>query len=348
MVTSTLEETKRGGGDVEVGDVVLIDDIPVPREVGVRRGTLENDGGHTEEERSVDDIGMASDPTDVTTTEVDITGVEVEDILAGGSRAYEVASGGVHDTLGLAGRARSVEKEHGVLRVDGRGGNVGRPLLGLLVPPRVTALGPGDLGTGALVDEDVLDVGALLQGVVDDLLGANELATTSALVGGDDNLGIGVDDAVAEGVGGETGEDDGVDGADTNASKEGDDGLGNHGEVDGDGVTLSHTHLLEDPGGLGDLAEELAISDATAITGFVGFVNDGDLVGVLESMTVDAVVRGIELALDEPGYIAGGEGAGANGLEVLGPVEELSGFASPELVRLTDGLLVEPLVVLHT
>lgn len=216
----------------------------------------------------------------------------------------------------------------------------------LLVPPDVAAGGHGDVGAGAAVDEAVGDAGALLEGLVDDLLGADELAAALALVAGDDDLAAGVVDAVAQGVGGEAGEDDGVDGAEAGAGEEGDEGLGDHGQVDGDGVALGDAHLLEDVGGAADLAQQLGVGQGAALADLVGLVDDGGLVGVGGGVAVDAVVGGVELALEEPGVVAAGEGAGVDGLEVAGPGEELAGVAAPELLGLGDGFLVEGLVLL--
>jgi hypothetical protein len=138
-----------------------------------------------------------------------------------------------------------------------------------------------------------------------------------------------------------------VDGANTDAGQDGDDGLGDHGHVDGDGVALLDAGLLEDPGDLGDVAEKLAVGDVAAIVDLVGLVDDGDTVGVLVSMAVDSVVAGVELALYEPLDVAVGEAASRDGLKVAGPGQQLAGGAAPELVGLGDGLLVELLVLLE-
>lgn len=63
-------------------------------------------------------------------------------------------------------------------------------------------------------------------------------------------------------------------------------------------------------------------------------------------MAVDAVVGGVELALEEPGIVAVGEAAGVDGLEVAGPGEEIPGLPGPELFGLGYGLFVEGLVFL--
>lgn len=191
------------------------------------------------------------------------------------------------------------------------------------------------------------DLRALLERLVHDLLGANDLSTTPALVCGDNDLRLGVYDTVAQGVGGEAGEDDRVNGADTGAGKEGDDRLGNHGQVQRNGVALLDAHLLQHVGQSGDLAQELAVGDGAALIVLVGLVDDGRLVGIRDGVTVNAVVRGIEAALEEPGVVAVLEAAGVDGLEVALPGQELACPLAPELVRLLDRLLVQLLVVVE-
>lgn len=289
---------------------------------------------------------MASDPTDVTTAEVAITIVDVEDVLASQRGAKQVSGGGVHDTLWLSGGARCVEEEEGILRVHGLGGDVTGPLLNLLVPPQITAGNHVDVGASAAVDENIADIGALLQSIVDNLLGANELAASLTLVGSDDESGLGINDTVAESVGRETGEDDGVDGADTDTGQDSNNGFGNHGHVDGDGIALLDAGLLEDPSNLGHITKKLAVGHVAALIDLVSLVDDGNAVGVLVSMAINGVVAGVELALDEPLDIALSEAAGGDGLEVASPGQQLASCSAPELVGLGDGFLVELLVLL--
>jgi hypothetical protein len=97
-------------------------------------------------------------------------------------------------------------------------------------------------------------------------------------------------------------------------------------------------------GHLAHLAEQLAIGQVASLTRLVGLVDDGDLVGVLEGVTVDTVVRRVELALKEPSIVAVQKTAAVDGLEVFRPREQLASFCAPELVRLCDGLLVQCLV----
>lgn len=121
---------------------------------------------------------------------------------------------------------------------------------------------PGDplhLGLCALEDEHAGDGRALDEGFIDDVLDGVRLAASLALVGREHHLALGVVDSVPQRVGGEAREDDGVDGADANAGEQGDDGLGHHGHVDGDGVALLDAHVLEHVRELADLAQQVVV-----------------------------------------------------------------------------------------
>ena len=64
------------------------------------------------------------------------------------------------------------------------------------MPPKVATFGERHLSASTLVDQAVLDVWALLESIIYDLLGANGLSTTLALVGSNHDLGLCVDNAV--------------------------------------------------------------------------------------------------------------------------------------------------------
>ena len=324
---------------------MLLDDIPVAGEVWVGGSTLKDDRGATQQQRRVHNVGVAGNPANITTAEEAVIIVDVKGILSGYRSAQEIAGGGVHNTLGLSSRARGVEQKQRVFRVDRGRRQVVGVLLDLLVPPQVTALGPGHLGASPLVDQAGVHFGALLERLIDNALGANHLAATLSLIGGDNNLGAGVNQTVAEGVRRKTSENHGVNGTDTGAGQEGNQGLGNHGQVDAHGVALLDTLLLQSPGDTGDFAEQLAIGDDAAIIGLVGFIDNGGLVGVLDSMTINTVVGGIQATTDEPGIVAMFEGADMSGIKVAVKGEMLAGHARPEDIGVTDRLFVQFLVL---
>jgi hypothetical protein len=86
-----------------------------------------------------------------------------------------------------------------------------------IVQPGIATGNHVDFGAGALEDDDVLDgfAAAHGEGFVSDRLQRDGLATAELAVGGDQGNSAGVVDTVAQGLGGEAAENDGVDGADT-------------------------------------------------------------------------------------------------------------------------------------
>ena len=132
-------------------------------------------------------------------------------------------------------------------------------------------------------------------------LSADGGAAAVAAVGGDDDLGLAVLEAGGQRVGGEAAEDHRVRGADAGAGQHRDDGLGDHRHVDRDPVAGLHAELGERVGGLRDLVLELGVGDVAAVVGRLADPVDRDLVAAAGlDVAVDAVVRRVELAADEP------------------------------------------------
>ena len=164
--------------------------------------------------------------------------------------------------LGLPGRARGVEDEQRVLGVE-RPRPRARRLRGRR--RRATtgpAVGPRDVLAGAAHDEHVArrsGTRATASSTVG--LSARRLAAAVAAVGGDDDPGLGVVDAVGERLGGEAAEDDRVRGADAGAGQHRDDRLGDHRQVDRDPVARADAEVGQGVGGPADLAVQLGVGD---------------------------------------------------------------------------------------
>ena len=199
-----------------------------------------------------------------------------------------------------------------------------------VVPPVVAALNPVDVFAVALDDDDVLHrVPGCGQGLVHGGLQRAGLAAAERAVGGDHQLRLGVVDAGAQGVGGEAAEDHRVDGADAGAGQQRDDGLGDHGQVDGHAVALGHAEGLEGVGGLLDLLGQLRIRVGAGVAGLALEV-DGHPVAVAGlDVAVQRVVGGVDFAVLEPG---GERRVGpVKGLrERLAPGQQLAGLLGPE------------------
>ena len=66
-------------------------------------------------------------------------------------------------------------------------------------------------------------------------------------------------------------------------------GLGNHGQIDRDGVALLDAVCLQHIGKAAHFIVQLPIGDTFGLLGIVTFPDDGDLVGARGQMAVDAV-----------------------------------------------------------
>lgn len=109
IITCPLEQSQRGGSNVELRHAVLLAHIPVPAEVGIRGRALEDNRRDTEEQGRVDHVCVTGNPADITTAEEAIGIVDVEDVFTRSCRTEQVSGSGVHDTLRLSGRTRGVE-----------------------------------------------------------------------------------------------------------------------------------------------------------------------------------------------------------------------------------------------
>ena len=226
-----------------------------------------------------------------------------------------------------------VVPDGGVL--GGRGADgVGPPVVPALVPVHVLAVAPdhhdvlhGVAGAVALVG----------QGLVDGGLERAGLAAAVGAVGRDDELGLGVVDPGPQGLGGEAAEDHGVDRADPRAGQQRDDGLGNHRQVHGDPVALGHAQGLEGVRGLLHLLGELGVGVGAGVARLALEVDRHPVPVAGLDVPVQGVVRGVDLAADEPlreRRVGPVQGLG----EVLGPAQQLAGLLRPERGTVRVGL----------
>lgn len=68
-----------------------------------------------------------------------------------------------------------------------------------------------------------------------------------------------------------------MDGTNTSTGEESNGSLGNHGQVDDDGISLSDAHVDQGIGDLTDVCEELLVADFLVLTRLVSLPNDGGL-----------------------------------------------------------------------
>ncbi len=118
--------------------------------------------------------------------------------------------------------------------------------------------------------------------------------------------------------------------------------LGNHGHVDADTIALGHPEALQRVGEGGDLGEQVGVGDRAGIAWFA-FPMERNLVAAAGfDVAIQAVVRHIERAFDEP--LGVGQLPIENRVKVAVPRHQLSSLASPEPQSIGRGLLVQRLV----
>ena len=202
------------------------------------------------------------------------------------------------------------------------------------MPPQVAPVGPLDVLLGAAHDEHLLDrrlyaLAAVAQRLVDVHLQCRGAALAIPAVGGDHDLRARIVDARAKAVGAESAEDHRVHGAEPSDGEERSDRFGDHRQVHGDAVALTHAELGEHIGQTLDLVGELRVGDRAGVAGFALEVIRDAVTAACLDVTVEAVVGDVELAVAEPlgeRRIAPVEHVG----ERLVPVEELSRLLAPE------------------
>ena len=172
--------------------------------------------------------------------------------------------------------------------------------LGGVVVPEVARRVHVDGAAGALDHDDPVDAAALFNRGIDIGLQRHFLAAAQALIGGDDDLGLAVGDALGEAVGREAGEHHRMDGADPRAGQHRVGGFRNHRQIDGDAVALLDVAGAQDVGHLADFVVQLAVGDVLRLRGVVAFPDDRGLVAALLEMAVDAVPGDVEDAVLEP------------------------------------------------
>ena len=190
---------------------------------------------------------------------------------------------------------------------------------------------------GALDHDDPVDAAGLGDRGIDIGLQRHLLAAAQAFIGGDDDLGLAVGDALGEAVGREAGEHHRMDRADPRAGQHRVGGFRNHRQIDRDAVALLDVAGAQDVGHLADFVVQLAIGDVLRLGRIVALPDDGGLVAALVEMAVDAVPGDVEHAVLEPfdRDIAGREGGVLDLGEGLDPVDAL-GLLGPEAVGVLD------------
>ena len=189
----------------------------------------------------------------------------------------------------------------------------------------------------ALDHHDPIDAAGFRNRGIDIGLQRHLLAAAQSLVGGDDDLGLAVGDALGEAVGREAGEHHRMNGADPRAGQHRIGRFRDHRQIDRDAVALLDVPGAQDVGHLADFVVQLAVGDVLGLRGIVALPDDRGLVAALLEMAVDAVPGRVQDAVLEPfdGDVAGREGDVLDLMEGLHPVDAL-GLLGPEAIGIID------------
>ncbi|MNS74812.1 hypothetical protein D3C72_1082960 [compost metagenome] len=184
------------------------------------------------------------------------------------------------------------------------------------------------------------------QCVIGDGLQRQRLAAAHLLVRGDQRHRADVDQPLLQRLGREAAEHHRVRGTQARAGLHRDHAFDRHRHVDHHAVALPDAERLQAVGKAAHLAMQLAVGDARHAA-VVGLEHDRDLVRIaVLQVAVQAVVRGVELAVFEPlveRCVALVQHLG----EGLGPVQQLARVARPEAFIVTLGFVAQRLVGLH-
>lgn len=142
------------------------------------------------------------------------------------------------------------------------------------MPPLIPAFGPTNCLAGTLEDQNVFDIGALLERGIDNSFCGNSLSTALSLVRSNDYPAATVHHPLAERLGAKPSEDDGVDGSNACTSQECRYGLPGHGKIDGNGIPLLDAERSEDIGDAANFTEEFTITDFDTLSWLVCLPND--------------------------------------------------------------------------
>jgi hypothetical protein len=216
---------------------------------------------------------------------------------------------------------------------------VGADCIEVLVQPDVASFLPADVRAGLAHHQHFLQHvrhagnGA---GGVDIGLEGDLPATPQALVGGDDQFGLAVDDPSGQGVGRESAEHHRMDGADACAGEHGEGRLRNHRQVDRYAVPFLHPQFLENVGEAADRLVQFAVGDLAVHGRVVALPDDGHLVGFVFQVAVYTVGADIEGAVVIPAnvQVLPVEGNVLDLGEGLDPVDALALFRPEALVVL--------------
>src|SRR3569623_253278 len=294
------QRADRGRRRVEDRHLMILAHLPEAPGVGHGGRTFIYDYGGAARERAVSDVTVAGDPADVGGAPEHVVLADIEHPLHGDDAAEQIAGTGMLDALGFTGGAGRIEQKQRMFAFDPHRFAVIGLVRDHVGPPQVAARLHGHRMTGAVIHDHVFDgCAAVTQRFVRSLFQLNALAAAVSAVGGDEQLGARILDAVLERFGRETAEHHRMNRADARAGLHGDDGFGNHRHVDHHAVAFDDAERSQRIGESSNVFMLFGVTDAADIA-FFTFEENGGLIPSFTEMAIEAVDRYVQHAFFEP------------------------------------------------
>ena len=139
FVAPFYERADRRGRGVKDIHFVPVDNAPETVRLGKIRRAFIHQAGSAIEQRSVDDIAVASNPADIGSAPIGIFFLQIENPLGCDVDSNRVTRRCVHHSLRLAGRSRGIEDVERVLGIERLGGAFVGSFRHQFVPPMIAA-----------------------------------------------------------------------------------------------------------------------------------------------------------------------------------------------------------------
>ncbi len=327
---------------IKDADVVLLDYSPeaiVLRKI--RRAFVHHDR-RARRERSVHRVAMTGHPADIRGAPVDVVFLQIEHPLHRHQRVCKVAADRVYDAFRFAGGARGVERVQRMLRIEFGGRAIFRLRRHDFVPPDVAALAHLDLVADALEHQYFSHRRTLLQRLIDVLLELDDLPAPPSAVRGDADLRFRVVDSIRQRLRRESAEHHRMNRADSRAREHRDRRLRHQRHVDRDAVAVLHAQALQRITASANFVGEHLVGQHARVAG-LALPDQRCLVAARSvEMAIEAVVRGIDCAADEPLRMR--EIPFEGFAERLEPMQ-IARAVRPEFFRIAGGLAPQLLVL---
>src|SRR6185437_730943 len=338
------QRTDRGGRCVKDRDLVALDHVPPAVEGRVIGSAFVHHRRRARRERPINDVAMASDPTDIGGTPVDIVLAQIEDPLHGHVALQQVAASRVQDAFRPAGCSRSVKHIKRMLGIERNGGAVVARAGVKLMPPEITAVLKIDFRAGAAIDDYVLHVRAIFQRLVHRVFQTNFLAAAKSAIRGDNQTRAKIQNARLESLRRKSAKHNAVYDSKSRAREHRDRQFRNHRHVNDSRIARFVAARLQNIREAANKAMQFGVADWPLLARLT-FPQNRDLVFVARvEMAIQAVVRNVRFSAREPFRI--GRIPIKNARRFLEPEQLALRQFAPKLFRVRFGFIVKPPVAL--